>query len=196
MAEPDDTDAVRVEPSPKRLRALLGGQLVFDTLQARLVWEVPYYPHYYVPRGDVRAKLVPTGHHRPSRQRGKGVLWTVEVDGHRAAHAAATFDDSPVTDLHGLVRFKWDALDAWFEEDEEVFTHARNPYTRIDILPSSRHIAIESRGVTVGSRRVGLPGGGIRQECPGGRHKHPPRGPCPAARPPSRCPWRRGCHRV
>jgi uncharacterized protein (DUF427 family) len=148
MAEPDDTDAVRVERSPKRLRALLGGHLVLDTQQARLVWEVSYYPHYYVPRGDVRAKLVPTGHHRPSRQRGKGVLWTVEVDGHRAAHAAATFDDSPITDLHGLVRFKWAALDAWFEEDEEVFTHARSPYTRVDILPSSRHIAIESRGVT------------------------------------------------
>ena len=40
-------------------------------------------------------------------------------------------------------------MDAWFEEDEEVFTHARDPYTRIDILPSSRHVRIELDGVTI-----------------------------------------------
>jgi uncharacterized protein (DUF427 family) len=40
-------------------------------------------------------------------------------------------------------------MDAWFEEDEEVFTHPRSPYTRVDILPSSRHVRIEIDGVTV-----------------------------------------------
>ncbi|MFW6090504.1 MAG: DUF427 domain-containing protein, partial [Actinomycetota bacterium] len=45
---------VRVETSPKRVRAFLGGHVVFDTTAARLVWEVPYYPQYYVPRADVR----------------------------------------------------------------------------------------------------------------------------------------------
>jgi uncharacterized protein (DUF427 family) len=40
-------------------------------------------------------------------------------------------------------------MDAWFEEDEEVFTHPRDPYTRVDILPSSRHVRIEVDGVTV-----------------------------------------------
>jgi uncharacterized protein (DUF427 family) len=142
-------DTVRIERSPKRVRALLGGQIVFDTLDARLVWEVPYYPQYYIPRDDVHATLVPTGHHKPSRQRGNGALWTVEVGGHRHTNAAATFDESPISDLHGLVRFKWDALDSWFEEDEEVFAHARSPYTRVDILPTSRPIRVESGGVTV-----------------------------------------------
>jgi uncharacterized protein (DUF427 family) len=40
-------------------------------------------------------------------------------------------------------------MDAWFEEDEQVFTHPRDPYTRVDILPSSRHVRIEVGGVTI-----------------------------------------------
>ena len=65
---------VRVEPCAKRLRAYLGGVVVFDTVAARMVWEVPYYPQYYVPREDVQVKLEPTGHRKPSRQRGDGDL--------------------------------------------------------------------------------------------------------------------------
>jgi uncharacterized protein (DUF427 family) len=37
----------------------------------------------------------------------------------------------------------------WFEENEEVFVHARDPYTRIDILPSDRRVRVEVEGVTV-----------------------------------------------
>ena len=40
-------------------------------------------------------------------------------------------------------------MDAWFEEDEQVFTHPRDPYTRVDILASSRHVRIEVDGVTI-----------------------------------------------
>ena len=40
-------------------------------------------------------------------------------------------------------------MDAWFEEDEEVFTHPRDPHTRLDILPSSRHVRVEVDGVTI-----------------------------------------------
>lgn len=40
-------------------------------------------------------------------------------------------------------------MDAWFEEDEEVFTHPRDPYTRLDILPSSRHVRVEVDGMTI-----------------------------------------------
>ena len=48
-----------------------------------------------------------------------------------------------------MIRLEWDAMDAWFEEDEEVFTHPRDPYTRVDILHSSRHVRIEVDGVTI-----------------------------------------------
>jgi Domain of unknown function (DUF427) len=52
---------VRVEHGRKRVRAYLGGELAADTTSPLLVWEVPYYPAYYIPAGDIRAELVPTG---------------------------------------------------------------------------------------------------------------------------------------
>ena len=39
----------RIEPAPRRVRGFLGHELVFDTTAARYVWEVPYYPQYYIP---------------------------------------------------------------------------------------------------------------------------------------------------
>ena len=140
---------VRVEMSPKRVRAYLGGVAVFDTTNARLVWEVPYYPQYYVPRSDVRAELVTTGRIKTSRSRGVGNLHTVRAGQAEAAEAATTYDESPVEALRELVRFKFDALDAWFEEDEQVYTHPRSPYIRVDILPTSRHVVVEAGGVVV-----------------------------------------------
>lgn len=140
---------VRVEPSPKRVRAYFRGQLVFDTTAAQLVWEIPYYPQYYVPRGDVVAELIPTGRTKTSRTRGVGNLHTVRAGGYEADEAATIYAGSPVRVLRDLVRFKWEAMDAWFEEDEEIFTHPRSPYTRVDILPSGRHVVVEAGGVTI-----------------------------------------------
>jgi uncharacterized protein (DUF427 family) len=57
--------------------------------------------------------------------------------------------DPPVEALRGLVRLDWHAMDAWFEEDEQVFTHPRDPYTRVDVLASSRHVRVEIDGETV-----------------------------------------------
>ncbi|MFI0448811.1 DUF427 domain-containing protein [Actinomadura sp. 6N118] len=140
---------VRIEQSAKRVRAYLGGQVVVDTLHAALVWEIPYYPTYYVPLSDVRAKLVEDGVGKRSPSRGDATTYTVKVDGREAPSAALRYTDSPVEELRDLVRLEWDAMDAWFEEDEEVYVHPRSPYSRIDILPSSRNVRIEVDGVTV-----------------------------------------------
>ena len=77
---------------------------------------------------------------------------------------AAVYTDSPIEALRGTVRLDWDAMDAWFEEDEEVFVHPRNPYTRVDILPSSRHVRVEVDGVTVADSRT--PASCSRPACP------------------------------
>lgn len=39
--------------------------------------------------------------------------------------------------------------DSWFEEDEPIYVHPRDPYKRIDILPSSRNVDVKIDGVTV-----------------------------------------------
>jgi uncharacterized protein (DUF427 family) len=141
---------VRVEQGHKRVRAYLGGELVADTLAPLLVWEKPFYPMYYVPVGDVRMELLePDGGVAHSPSRGDGRTFTVRAGGKEAAAAALRYETSPFEDLRDAIRFEWDAMDAWFEEDEEVFVHPRNPYTRIDILPSSRHVRVDVAGVTV-----------------------------------------------
>jgi uncharacterized protein (DUF427 family) len=133
---------VRVERGAKRVRTYLGGHLVADTTRPLLVWEVPYYPTYYLPADDVVAELVPTGDRSHSPSRGDAEHLTVRVGGAEARDAAVRYPDSPIDDLRDHVHLEWNAMDAWFEEDEEVFTHVRSPYARIDILPTSRHVRV------------------------------------------------------
>jgi uncharacterized protein (DUF427 family) len=141
---------IRIEPGTKRIRAYLGGELVADTTRPLLVWEVPYYPTYYFPLADVRTEMLePDGGVAHSPSRGDGRTSTVRAGGRQAARAALRFHDSPVEELRDLIRLDWDSMDAWFEEDEEVFTHPRDPYTRVDILASSRHVRVEVDGVTI-----------------------------------------------
>jgi len=141
--------AVRVEPSAKRVRAYLAGRLVADTRHPALVWEAPYYPTYYVPLADVAAELAPTGKTEHSPSRGDAEILDVRVDGAVAESAAKRYPDSPLEAIRGLVRFEWAAMDEWLEEDEPVYTHPRDPYHRVDILASSRHVRVEVGGVTV-----------------------------------------------
>jgi uncharacterized protein (DUF427 family) len=140
---------IRVEQSAKRLRAYLGGELVADSTHPVLVWEIPYYPTYYVPAGDVRVKLESTGRTEQVDGLGEAELLDVLAGGVTAAAAARRYPRSPVAAVRELLRLDWDAMDQWFEEDEPVFAHPRDPYHRVDILGSSRHVRIEVGGVTV-----------------------------------------------
>jgi len=151
MTETNATQGrIRIEHGAKRVRAYLGGEVVVDTTHPVLVWEKPYYPTYYFPLADVRADFLESDggvSHSPSR--GEGIVFTVAAGTKRAQGAALRYQDSQIEQLRDLVRLDWESMDAWFEEDEEVFTHPRDPYTRVDILPSSRHVRVVVDGVTV-----------------------------------------------
>jgi uncharacterized protein (DUF427 family) len=141
---------IRIETGAKRVRAYVGGEVVADTTRPVLVWEVPYYPTYYFPLADVRAEFLEADGgvaHSPSR--GDGRTLRLRAGNKVAQGAALRYQDSPIEELRDLIRLDWDSIDAWFEEDEQVFTHPRDPYTRVDILPSSRHVRIDVEGVTV-----------------------------------------------
>jgi uncharacterized protein (DUF427 family) len=138
---------VKLEQGHKRVRTYLGGVLVADTTTPTLVWEVPYYPTYYFPRADVRVDLVETGEVEHSPSRGDATVHAVRAGGKEAK--AFVRADSPIEELRDLVKFDFAAMDSWFEEDEEIYTHPRDPYTRVDILASSRHVRVEIDGVTV-----------------------------------------------
>jgi uncharacterized protein (DUF427 family) len=145
--------SVRVEQGPKRVRTYLNGELVADTRTPFLVWEHPYYPTYYVPASDVRATLIPAGDTRHSPSRGEGEVLHVKVATATAERAALRYPQSPLERLRDLVRIEWDAMTEWLEEDEPVYTHPRDPYKRVDILASTRHVRVEIDGVTVADSR-------------------------------------------
>lgn len=145
--------SVRIQRSAKRVRAYLGGQLVADTATPALVWEKPYYPTYYIPIGDVRAQLVPTDQMVHSPSRGDAAVYDVVTAAGKAVGAALRYHDSPLEPLRHLVRLDWAAMDEWFEEDEPVYVHPRDPYTRVDILASSRHVVVQVDGVSVADSR-------------------------------------------
>ncbi len=140
---------VKVEPGAKRVRGLVHGQYVFDTDNALLVWEVPYYPAYYIPTKDVSAELIETGETKHSPSRGDATICDLRVGEQTVRGAGYAYSESPIADLPGHVRFEWNAIDEWFEEDEQIYQHPRSPYVRVDVLPSSRHVQVEIDAVIV-----------------------------------------------
>lgn len=146
---------VRVEPSQRWVRGELDGSIVVDSKQVLLVLPDQRPPTYYFPKRDVQMD-----HLRPNDRGavfpvlGKTRFW--DVTGKRIReHAAFEHVDLPVdlSPLRDHLAFKWDALDHWYEEDEEVFVHARNPYTRVDAIQSSRHVLVQVDGQTVADSR-------------------------------------------
>ncbi|MEV5963614.1 DUF427 domain-containing protein [Kribbella sp. NPDC051952] len=127
-------------PVPRRVRATLGNRVVLDTTDAIYLWEFPPYPQFYIPLADVAdGVLTDTGE---TKEFSHGVARV-----HTAGSGTAwVYDDGVAKDR---VRFQWDALDSWFEEDEEVFVHPRNPYSRCDPIKSNRHVQVAVDGVVL-----------------------------------------------
>lgn len=151
---PTLTETGRIEACPKRVRVYLAGRLVADTIRAKLVWEVPHYPAYYIPRADVQRDMLTDSAREPSpSDRGEARYFDVRA-GERVATAGAWhYPEPPIEALREHVRFAWDAMDTWLEEEDEVFVHPHDPHKRIDILHSSRHIEIVAGGVTLADTR-------------------------------------------
>ncbi|MER7900775.1 DUF427 domain-containing protein [Streptomyces sp. NPDC096046] len=146
------------EPSERWVRGRKGDVTVVDSRHPVLVWEprLPV-PQYAFPREDVRtdllrpAKSPPTGSHTGSK-----TFYDLDADGEVRANAAWTF---PADDLAGHIAFEWflrtdTGLDHWYEEDEEIFIHPRDPHKRVDALPSSRHVRVEIEGRLVADSRT------------------------------------------
>jgi uncharacterized protein (DUF427 family) len=138
-----------VEPVPRRIRAALAGKVILDTTRALYVWELPNYPQYYIPVGDVNADYLVDEQHSERLKRGSAQRYGLLVGDVSRPKAARVYTESTVEGLTGTARFEWAALDSWFEEDEEVFVHPRNPYARVDALRSTRHVRIELDGAVL-----------------------------------------------
>ena len=78
--------------------------------------------------------------------RGTAERYGLSVEGVVRNGVAHHYRESDIDGLAGLVRIDWRALDHWFEEDEEVFVHPHDPYTRVDALRSTRTVSVELEG--------------------------------------------------
>ncbi|TFY78479.1 hypothetical protein EWM64_g5538 [Hericium alpestre] len=136
------------ESSPKRVRVLFGGHWIADTTQAKLVWEHAFYAHYYFPQSAVSDKYL-----KPSSSDSNSKTYDVVVGNRRAEAAAISFKDG---DFKGLVKIVFGKMDAWFEEEEQIFVHPKDPYKRVDVLQSARHIRVEVDGVEVANTKKPL----------------------------------------
>jgi uncharacterized protein (DUF427 family) len=162
-----ELDSLRHEPIEKRIRGLIEGRLVIDSTRAMIVWEPKrVVPQYAVPVEDIAAQLKPESagelgsaeeidapqlSGRPvfdpsipfSVHTTEGEPLTIQADcGSREGAAFRPFD----ADLAGYVLLDFDAFDAWLEEDERNVAHPRDPFHRIDVVPSSRQVRVEADG--------------------------------------------------
>jgi uncharacterized protein (DUF427 family) len=145
----EDEHVVRTEPSYRRVRVFFGGEAVADSSRTLLLLETGYLPVYYFPRDDVRFDLLEatsTSTHCPYK--GDASYYTVIAGGSRYEDAVWAYPApiNAVPELKDYVAFYWDRADAWFEEDDQVFRHPRDPYHRIDTLNSSRHVEVRVNG--------------------------------------------------
>lgn len=147
---------IAFESSPRRVRVQFNSQTIADSTSAHLLFETRHLPVYYFPRADVRLDLLtPTDHHTFCPYKGTASYWTVRVGERTSENAVWGYPEpfAEVAAIQDFVAFYWDRVDRWFEEDEEIFVHPRDPYKRVDVLQSSRHVEVILGGETVADTR-------------------------------------------
>lgn len=137
---------------PRRVRARFAGETVLDTERGKLLHETGLLPVLYVPEEDVRTDLLEkTVHTTHCPFKGDAAYWTVRV-GDRAAENAVWGYPEPKPEaawLRGHMAFYWTRMDAWFDEDEEVHGHLRDPFHRVDVRATSRRVRVLLGGEVV-----------------------------------------------
>jgi uncharacterized protein (DUF427 family) len=143
-------DGVHIELSPRRVRAYFDNQLLADSQNVLLVFETKRPPVYWFPTADVRMDLLALK--EPATGAASGTQrWRANTGGRVADNIAWDYAEpsGDLAPLRGHIAFYWNAIDAWYEEDEEVFVHPRDPYTRVDTVHSSRKVRVEVEGTVI-----------------------------------------------
>jgi uncharacterized protein (DUF427 family) len=143
---------------PRRVRGELAGEVVIDTERAHLLHETGLRPQLYVPLADVRSDVLERTDHRTHCPfKGDASYRSIRV-GDRVAENALWVYDEPLAQaawLHGLAGCYLDRLDRWLDEDDEV-PGFRDPYHRVDVRRTGRHVEIRAHGATIADSRAAL----------------------------------------
>jgi uncharacterized protein (DUF427 family) len=145
-------DVVRTEPYRRRVRGVVGHTTVVDTTESLMLFEAGHLPVLYFPSDAVPAELLRrSDKHTTCPRKGEASYWDLVV-GDRVVPDAVWAYEEPIDgreDIKGYLAFYWRKLDHWYEEDDEVFVHVRDPYHRVDVLNSSRNVRVERDGVVL-----------------------------------------------
>lgn len=143
-------------PFPRRVRAEFAGRTILDTRAGILLHETALLPRLYVPEADLDASaFVPSDRTTHCPFKGDATYRSLRVGDRTVQNALWAYPD-PIPDaswLAGYASLYWDAADAWYDEDEQVFAHLTDPYTRVDIRPTSRHLQVLAGSEVVAESR-------------------------------------------
>lgn len=132
-------------PFPRRVRAEVAGHTVLDTVGGTLLHESNLLPVLYVPTSDVDTNVfVRTDHTTHCPFKGDASYWSIDVGDRKLENVAWDYE-RPLPEapwLLGRVAFYFNRLDRWFDEDEEVFGHLRDPFHRVDVRESHRLVQV------------------------------------------------------
>ncbi len=150
---PPPGKALYLEPTPKRVRVVVGDETVADSRAAFMLHESGHQPIYYFPPRDVRSDLLePSDRVTHCPKKGDASYWTIRA-GESVVEAGAWYYPEILPGapdaLKGLVAFYFNRMDHWFEEDEEIFVHPRDPYHRVDVVQSDRLVRVSLDGVVL-----------------------------------------------
>ena len=146
-----------VVPTARWVRVQFGGEYVADSKRVLLIRQAGKLPEYAFHPDDINIELLESvSEPENDPHNGRLTFYNVKAAGGAVAeHAAWAYDAPPAErdELQGYIGFKWNKMDHWYEESEEVSVHPRDPYKRVDAMPSSRHVRAEMDGVTVADSR-------------------------------------------
>jgi uncharacterized protein (DUF427 family) len=145
-----------VEPLRRRMRARQCDQWIADSENVLLLHEPGRYPVAYFPVDDIHEGVL-VREDRVTRHGELGDMqwYTLQVAGRETPHAAWQHTALPdyADDLSGRIAFGWRAVDAFYEEDERIVGHAADPYHRIDIRATSRHLVVRNGDQVIADTR-------------------------------------------
>jgi uncharacterized protein (DUF427 family) len=133
------------EPLRRRMRVRFGGSWIADSEDVMLLHEPGRYPVAYFPLAAVAdGALQPSGHTTRHADLGPTAWYTVQAGEYSKQRAAWQHTELPdyASELKGRVAFAWRAMEAFYEEDERIVGHAADPYHRVDIRQTSRHLTV------------------------------------------------------
>lgn len=140
-----------MHPYPRRIRAVVDGRTVIDTVDAVLVHETALPPRLYVPESDIDdASFVASDHSTHCPFKGDASYRSLQVGDRTFDNALWAYPDPVDTApwLAGYASLYWEAADAWFDEDEQI-AGITDPFHRVDVRSSSRHVQVLAGDVVV-----------------------------------------------